>query len=62
MLRHWIGVEEDVAVEKFISQLVSDRLPILLSSDGGETLSPWVSDDMAGTLKYFGKEHCVFRL
>ncbi len=58
----WPTHPDEDAVEEFVPQPTCDRLPIVVSTDGGKTIDPWVSDNLAGTLEVYGKEHCVLRL
>jgi hypothetical protein len=57
----WLEVPEDQAVSRFVALLQSDQLPIVLSTDGGLTIDPWVSDNLSATIRRFEKEHCVLR-
>lgn len=55
----WLGVKEEQAIRHFIELLLSDKLPIILSTDGGETIDPWVSDNLSETIRLLGKENCL---
>lgn len=61
ILAGWLGVPEHEAVSLFVRYLTTDRLPILMSVDQGQTIDPWVSDNLAGTVEAHGAENCVLR-
>jgi len=54
LLAAMLGVPEEVAVKEFISRLQADDIPIVVSTDGGVTVDPWVSDNLEATLSMFG--------
>jgi hypothetical protein len=61
LIASWLGVPESVAIQTFLSQLTNDKLPIIVSIDGGVTVEPWVSDDHEASVICYGKENCVVR-
>lgn len=61
LLALWLGVPEDVAVTHFLAMLRNDELPIVMSTNGGETIDPYVSDNLSETLRAFGPDRCVLR-
>ena len=61
LLSQWLEVPEQLAVAGFIELVKTDGLPVVLSTDGGQTTEPWVSDNLAGTLQYFGRDKCLLR-
>jgi hypothetical protein len=61
VLAAWLSVPEQEAVQAFIQRLLHDDLPIVMSTDSGETVEPWVSDDLSATLQYFGVDRCRLR-
>ena len=61
LLSHWLGVPVARAVAHFIELVTTDRLPILLSTDGGKTVDPWVSDALNETIRLHGASECVLR-
>lgn len=61
LLSQWLSVLQKDAVTEFIKLLRSDQLPILMSTDGGETIAPWVSDNLDETLRIYGHEQCLLR-
>jgi hypothetical protein len=60
LLAAMLGVPEEAAVTEFISRLQADDIPIVVSTDCGVTVAPWVSDNLEATLSMFGSE-CVLR-
>ncbi len=60
LLAAQLQVPEQQAVAAFISRLKADQIPIFVSTDGGVTVAPWVSDNLEATLSMFGTE-CVLR-
>lgn len=56
-----LGVPEEAAVGRFIELVKADALPIVVSTDGGQTIDPWVPDDLAETVRVFGEANCVLR-
>jgi hypothetical protein len=61
VLAAWLGVPEHLALERFIELLTSNALPIIESTDGGKTFEPWVSDNLAETLRAYGSHNCRLR-
>lgn len=61
LLSNWLSVPEQQAVARFVELVKDDRLPIIMSNDGGQTIDPWVSDNLSETLQYSGKEKCILR-
>lgn len=61
VLAPWLGVSESSAVERFVDLLLGDELPIVVSTDAGESFEPWVSDNLPATLDCYGREHCRLR-
>lgn len=61
LLAHWLSVPEEQAVHRFVEMLQSDQLPIVMSTDGGLTPDPWVSDNLEQTLSLYGRSNCVLR-
>ena len=61
VLASWLSVPEDRAVEHFLDLLKSDKMPILVSTDAGQTIDPWVSDNLDATLQMYGKSNCILR-
>ena len=60
LLAAMLQVSEKEAVAEFISKLQADAIPIVVSTDGGVTVDPWVSDNLEATLSMFGSE-CLLR-
>jgi hypothetical protein len=60
LLAVMLQVPEQEAVAAFVSRLQADEIPIVVSTDGGVTVDPWVSDDLEATLSSFGSG-CVLR-
>jgi hypothetical protein len=60
LLAAMLQVPEKEAVTEFISRLQADDIPIVVSTDGGVTVDPWVSDNLEATLSMFGSE-CLLR-
>jgi hypothetical protein len=58
LLSQWLAVPEQEAIDRFVK---SDGLPIILSTDGGETTEPWVSDSLPDTIRLFGIDNCLMR-
>lgn len=61
LLSQWLSVSQEDAIAQFIKRLLSDQLPIIMSTDGGQTIDPWVSDNLPETLDMYGREQCVLR-
>lgn len=61
LLASWLQVPEDSAVAKFLELVMADELPIIVSTDAGESFEPWVSDNLAATLDSYGRELCRLR-
>lgn len=57
----WLEVPESEALAKLEHEITSDSLPIIVSTDAGATIDPWVSDDLDATIECFGSESCVIR-
>ena len=60
LLAAMLQVSEKEAVAEFILKLQADAIPIVVSTDGGVTVDPWVSDNLEATLSMFGSE-CLLR-
>lgn len=60
LLAAMLQVPEQEAVAEFISRLQADEIPIVLSTDGGVSVDPWVSDNLEATLSMFGSA-CLLR-
>lgn len=60
LLADMLEVPEQRAVREFIARLRVDEIPIVVSTDGGVTVDPWVSDNLEATLSSFGSA-CVLR-
>lgn len=60
-LASWLDVPESEAIAAFVDRLLSDDLPIITSTDGGQTFDPWVSDNLSATLDGDGEGACVLR-
>jgi hypothetical protein len=60
LLADMLQVSETEAVAEFISRLHADEIPIIVSTDGGVTVDPWVSDNLEATLSSF-RSKCVLR-
>jgi hypothetical protein len=41
----WLSVPETEAFSHFEKSLTSDRLPIIVSTDAGASIDPWISDN-----------------
>lgn len=54
LLASMLQVSEKEAVAEFISRLQADEIPIVVSTNGGVTFDPWVSDNLEATLSMFG--------
>ncbi|RZT93587.1 hypothetical protein [Rivibacter subsaxonicus] len=61
LLAEWLCVPAESAVSHFVELVLHDKLSIVVSTDRGLTLDPWVSDNLAETLRLFGPENCVLR-
>jgi len=61
LLASWLAVPESEAVERFISLVIADNLPIIMSTDGGKTTDPWVSDNLPAVLSDYGASNCRLR-
>ncbi len=57
----WLGVPESEALTKLALQLTNDCVPIIVSTDAGVTIDPWLSDNLEATIDLFGVENCVIR-
>ena len=62
LLAAWLGVPEAAAVEEFLARVQRDELPIVWSTDGGDTVEPWVSDNLSATIEIYGQTSCVIRV
>ena len=60
VLAAMLQVPVNDAVTEFISKLQADDVPIVVSTDGGATVDPWVSDNLEATLSMFGSQ-CLLR-
>ena len=60
LLADILQVPEQEAVAEFISRLHADEIPIVVSTDGGVTVDPWVSDNLEATLSSVGSK-CILR-
>ena len=56
LLAAMLFVPENEAVAEFVSKLKADDIPIVVSTDGGVTFDPWVSDNLEATLSMFGSD------
>jgi hypothetical protein len=54
LLAAMLQVSEKEAVAEFISRLQADEIPIVVSTNSGVTVDPWVSDNLEATLAMFG--------
>ena len=61
LISSWLKVKEENAIEEFINQVIYNKLPIITSIDGGVSFEPWVSDNHAATVKYYGNNQCIAR-
>lgn len=61
LLSHWLNVNESEAITQFKRLLLEDQLPIIISTDGGRTLEPWVSDNLEETMRLYGAQNCILR-
>ncbi len=61
IISSWLSVPESQAIETLLTQITTDQLPIIISTDGGVTIEPWISDNHQATLNYFGEENCIVR-
>lgn len=61
LLSYWLGVPEEKAIHYFINLVFSNTLPIIMSTDKGQTINPWISDSLKETIKFYGPENCILR-
>jgi hypothetical protein len=61
ILAGWLNVGEEQAVGDFIARLERDELPIIWSTDGGQTVDPWVSDNLEATVAAYGEHNTILR-
>jgi len=61
LIAYWLGVPESDAIRSFIDRVVRDELPIITSVDRGNTISPWISDNLPATLDSTGRTNCIVR-
>jgi hypothetical protein len=58
----WLNVPEAEAFNEFERLLTSNGLPIIISTDAGVTVDPWVSDNLEATIEIYGAENCALWL
>ena len=61
LISHWLNVPLEQALDYFIEQLKADCLPVIMSTDGGATIDPWISDAFRETEKMYGCCNLVLR-
>jgi hypothetical protein len=62
ILSVWLEVPEALGVGCFGELLKSDQLMIVLSTDGGRTIDPFVSHNLSRTFRLYGKSNCILRV
>ena len=62
LIHYWLNFPEDRATDLYIEAVLEDKLPIIVSVDGGKSKRPWISDNLPQTIKNNGEVNCRFRL
>lgn len=61
IIASWLAIPEAEAIDHFVKAVTEDMLPTIMSTDGGVTTDPWVSDNLQATLEGNGTGQCILR-